>query len=56
MGRHGPAIAHVTTPLNRYGTPDQSYPDYETLATLAEITRRLKAARKALSMRRRYPR
>ncbi len=34
----------TTYRLNRYGTPDQSYLDYETLATLAEITRRLKAA------------
>ena len=36
--------AVTTYRLNRYGTPDQSYLDYETLATLAEITRRLKAA------------
>jgi phage tail sheath gpL-like len=34
----------TTYQVNRYGTPDQSYLDYETLATLAEITRRLKAA------------
>ena len=34
----------TTYQVNRYSTPDQSYLDYETLATLAEITRRLKAA------------
>ncbi len=34
----------TTYQVNRYGTPDQSHLDYETLATLAEITRRLKAA------------
>jgi phage tail sheath gpL-like len=34
----------TTYQVNRYGTPDQSYLDYETLATVAEITRRLKAA------------
>ena len=34
----------TTYQVNRYGTPDQSYLDYETLATLAAITRRLKAA------------
>src|SRR5262249_48726148 len=34
----------TTYQVNRYWTPDQSYLDYETLATLAEITRRLKAA------------
>lgn len=36
--------AVTTYRVNAYGTPDQSYLDYETLATLAELTRRLKAA------------
>ena len=47
VGRDGSvAIMRCVTTYqgNRYGTPDQSYLDYETLATLAEITRRLKAA------------
>lgn len=34
----------TTNKVSRHGTPDQSYPDFETLAMLAEITRRLKAA------------
>ncbi len=34
----------TTYQVNKYGVADQSYLDYETLATLAEITRRLRAA------------
>jgi phage tail sheath gpL-like len=34
----------TTYQVNKYGVTDQSYLDYETLATLAEITRRLRAA------------
>jgi len=39
----------TTYQVNRRDTRDQSYMDYETLATLAEITRRLKARRRRSS-------